>query len=108
MILHISKTYGLEFNEEGAQKIALALLGVCGAGFGIRAVVGTLIKFFPGVGSVAGMCINGAIATTTTKAMGEVYLAWLNDNFENIAKDMIDFDNINFGQYESLVKSILS
>lgn len=107
MILHISKTYGLEFNEESAKKVALALLGVCGAGFGIRAVVGTLIKFIPGIGSIAGMCINGTIATTTTKAMGELYLAWLNDNFENIIDDMVDFNNIDFGQYEYLIKDML-
>lgn len=107
MILHISKTYELEFNEESAKKVAFALLGVCGAGFGIRAIVGNIIKFLPAFGSGAGMLINGTIATTTTKAMGEVYLAWLNDNFENIAKDMIDFNNINFEQYEGLAKTIL-
>lgn len=107
MIIHISKTYGLEFDWEGAKKVALALLGVCGVGFGVRAVVGNVLKFIPGIGSVVGGAINATVATITTRAMGETYLAWLNDNFENILKDIVDFDNINFGQYQNLAKSIL-
>lgn len=107
MIIHISNIYGLKFDMENGKKVAAALLGVCGVGIGVRAFFGSVVKFIPGLGSIGGAVINGAVAATTTKAMGEVYLAWLNDNFENILSDMVVFDNINFGKYESLAKSIL-
>lgn len=107
MILHISKTYELEFDWEGAKKVATALVGVCAAGFGARVAVGNALKLIPGVGSLVGGAINATVATITTRAMGEIYLAWLNDNFENILNDVVDFDNINFGQYQNLAESIL-
>lgn len=107
MIVHISKTYGLEFDTESAKKVALALIAVCGVGFGVKVAVGNILKFIPGAGSVAAAGINATIAATTTKAMGEMYLAWLNDNFENILNDVVDFNNINFGQYTSLAKDTL-
>lgn len=106
MIIHISNTYGLKLDFDGAKKVAVALAGVCAVGFGVRALAGNLIKFVPVIGSIGGAVINGTIAATTTKAMGEVYLAWLDDNFDDILDNIVDLDNLNFGKYESLAKSL--
>ncbi|EDO8526932.1 DUF697 domain-containing protein [Campylobacter jejuni] len=84
MIVHISNIYNLDFDKESVKKITLALLGVCGAGFGIRLGVGAALKFLPGLGSVAGGAINATIATTATKAMGELYIKYLDNNFDDI------------------------
>ncbi len=84
MIVHIGSIYNLDFDKESAKKVILALVGVCRAGFGIRLGVGAALKLIPGLGSLVGGAINATIATTTTKAMGELYIKYLDDNFDDI------------------------
>ncbi len=84
MIVHISSIYNLDFDKESAKKVTLALVGVCGAGFGIRLGVGAALKLIPGLGSLAGGAINATVATTATKAMGELYIKYLDDHFDDI------------------------
>lgn len=57
-----------------------------GVGFAARAVVANLTKFIPVVGSVAGGVINAGVAGTITKLMGEAYIAYLDDNAENLSE----------------------
>lgn len=97
MIVHISSIYDLELSLESAKKLSLAFGAVVGVGFAARAVAANLVKFIPVVGSVAGGVINAGVAGTITKLMGEAYIAYLDDNAENlseavqkISKDIIE------------------
>ena len=86
MIVHISSIYDLELSLESAKKLSLAFGAVVGVGFAARAVAANLIKLIPVVGSVAGGVINAGVAGTITKLMGEAYIAYLDDNAENLSE----------------------
>lgn len=70
MIVHISSIYNLDFDKESAKKVTLALVGVCGAGFGIRLGVGAALKLMPGLGSLAGGAINATSCNNCHKSNG--------------------------------------
>lgn len=98
MILHISKVYDMEINQENAIKLITALTAVAGAGYAVKMGVGAMLKFIPGVGSVVGGAINATIAGTTTKLMGDAYIEFLDDKFMDnvltpdfILKNLPDF-----------------
>ncbi|HXK14691.1 MAG TPA: DUF697 domain-containing protein [Gaiellaceae bacterium] len=63
LVLRIALAYGQEIDKQRA----VELLGVVGAGFGMRAVARELLDFVP----VAGWAVKGAIAYTGTRAIGE-------------------------------------
>ena len=63
LVLRIALAYG----EQVDSRRAAELLGVVGAGFGLRAVARELLDFVP----VAGWAVKGAVAYTGTKAIGE-------------------------------------
>ena len=86
MIVHISSIYDLELSLESAKKLSLAFGAVVGVGFAARAVAANLVKFIPVVGSMAGGVINAGVAGTITKLMGEAYIAYLDNNAENLSE----------------------
>ena len=86
MIVAISKIYDLDISKDTAKKLAVAFGAVVGVGFTVRALLGNLAKMIPGYGTAVGAGINATTATTITKLMGEAYLAYLNDNFNNLAE----------------------
>lgn len=97
MIVHLSKIYGLELDMESAKKVTIGLLGVCTTGFTVRALLGSLLKFIPAIGTITGATINGTVTLAATKAMGEAYRTYLEENYENILKNIalsFDFSNI--------------
>lgn len=98
MILHISRVYGMEINQENAIKLVTALSAVAGVGFAIRMGVGAALKFIPGVGSLVGGAINATVAGTATKLMGDAYIEFLDNKFMDnvltpdfILKNLPDF-----------------
>jgi uncharacterized protein (DUF697 family) len=63
LVLRIALAHGHEIDKESA----VELLGVVGAGFGLRTVARELLNVVP----VAGWAVKGAVAYTGTKAIGE-------------------------------------
>jgi len=63
LVLRIALAYGQEIDKERA----VELLGVVGAGFGMRAVARELLDLVP----VAGWAVKGGVAYTGTRAIGE-------------------------------------
>jgi uncharacterized protein (DUF697 family) len=63
LVLRIALAYGQELDN----RRAVELLGVVGAGFGMRTVARELLDLVP----VAGWALKGAIAYAGTKAVGE-------------------------------------
>ena len=90
MISHITYNYDFEVNAESITKLATSFAAVAAGGFAVRYAAGNLLKLIPVLGSVAGGTFNATVAASTTKLMGNAYLAYLNDNFSLIYEG--DFD----------------
>ena len=63
LVLRIAAAYGVEIDAERLPE----LLGVLGAGFGLRALAREALDFVP----VAGWVVKGAVAYAGTRALGE-------------------------------------
>jgi uncharacterized protein (DUF697 family)/GTPase SAR1 family protein len=77
MLAGISATFGLEISTAFLSTLVASAAGATGATFAGRAIVFNLLKFFPGVGSLAGGAISGATASAITAALGELYITTL-------------------------------
>ncbi len=77
MLAGISATFGIELSKAFLVTLISAMAGPTGATFLGRAVVSSLLKLVPGVGTVAGGAIAGGTAATLTTALGEMYIAVL-------------------------------
>jgi uncharacterized protein (DUF697 family) len=69
LVLRLALAHGREIDN----RVALELIGVVGAGFGLRAVAREALDLVP----VAGWAVKGAIAYTGTRAIGEATLRYL-------------------------------
>lgn len=77
MLAGISASFGLNIDKAFlGTLVSGTLTGVAGSVAG-RALVGSLLKFIPGVGSVGGAVVSGAVAATITTTFGEAYIATL-------------------------------
>ena len=77
MLAGISATFGIELSRAFLGTLVAAMAGTAGATFLGRAVVSNLLKFIPGLGSIAGGAISAAIAATLTTALGKIYIGVL-------------------------------
>ena len=77
MLAGISATFGIELSKALFSTLVAAMAAPAGATVLGRAVVSNLLKFVPGVGSVAGGVVAAAAAATLTTALGELYIAVL-------------------------------
>lgn len=66
-----------------------------------RSAVGNIIKFVPGVGTIAGASINAGVASAITESLGWVTVKMLNDG-EDIFEQAMSFK----GQYHTLFKAL--
>lgn len=77
MLAGISATFGIELSRAFLATLVAAMAGPAGAAFLGRAVVSNLLKFAPGMGTVAGGAIAAAAAGTLTTTLGKIYIAVL-------------------------------
>lgn len=73
MLAGISATFGLAVDEAFFGTLVSSMAGTVGATIAGRAIVGSLIKLLPGVGTIAGGAISAATAATITTTLGETY-----------------------------------
>ncbi len=106
MIVLISKIYKLEISKETAKKLATTFGAVIGVGFAVRALVGNLIKLIPSIGSVGGGVFNAVVATSITKLMGEAYIAYLDDNIDNLTEAVKNISKDTIEVYLNKVKHL--
>jgi uncharacterized protein (DUF697 family)/GTP-binding protein EngB required for normal cell division len=83
MIAGITATFGLSLSVASFTAITASAITGAGATFVGRAIASGLIKFVPGVGSVAGGAISAATASTITSAFGQAYITTLAMLFMN-------------------------
>nr|UOP05532.1 DUF697 domain-containing protein [Conchiformibius kuhniae] len=74
MIYTVSSEFELELDKSIGTSLIAGLLGVTGMAQVGRAIVSNLLKFIPGVGSVAGGAISGTTAFALTEALGHAYI----------------------------------
>lgn len=87
MIIKIYSSYG-ESISEGVVKGILEATTATAVG---KSLVGNLLKFIPGVGTVAGAVINGGVAVVLTEMIGNTLI----DEFEgNGYIDLNELENI--------------
>lgn len=77
MLAGISAAFGLDLNKAFLNTLISSTFTAVAGGFGGRAAVGALLKFFPGIGSAAGAAISATVAATITTTFGEAYIATL-------------------------------
>ncbi|WP_158655710.1 YcjF family protein [Helicobacter cynogastricus] len=106
MIIHISKIYDLEISKENAQTLVATFASVLGTGLVARAAVGSLLKLIPGVGSLAGGAINATLAGSVTGLMGKAYIAYLDDNFEDLSQAIKGLCAEVFRKYYEFAKEL--
>lgn len=74
LITKITNIFGFPRSRALIQTIVSALAGTSAATLTGRAIVGQLLKFIPGVGTLAGGLINGAVASTITTSLAFAYI----------------------------------
>ncbi len=77
LLATISAIWGFSVSEASLSTIVSGLTTSSIATVGGRALVGTLLKFLPGVGTVTGGLISATAAATITTGFGEAYIATL-------------------------------
>lgn len=81
MIAGITSVFGLELSKGTLSTLITSAIGVGGATFIGRTIVVNIMKFFPGIGTVAGGAISATTASAITIGLGEAYIAVLTEIF---------------------------
>lgn len=74
MLGGITAVFGIPIEKGTITAIISATIGTAGTTVLGKTIVANLLKFIPGIGSVAGGVISGATAATLTAALGEAYI----------------------------------
>lgn len=74
MLTSITAVFGISIEKATLTTIISAMVGTAGTTIVGKTIVSNLIKFIPGVGSVAGGVISGATAAALTTALGLAYI----------------------------------
>ncbi len=74
MIAGIAAAYGVSLDIASVTALISATIGTAGTTVLGKTIVSNLIKFIPGVGSVAGGAISAATAAALTAALGEAFI----------------------------------
>lgn len=94
MMARLHNVFGQSWTESLAKSIGKEIVVV---GFG-RSAVGNVLKFVPGVGTVAGGAINATVALTITEVMG-----WVTVNMLANGDDLFDQAMSFKGQFDFLM-----
>lgn len=104
MIAGITSVFGVELSKGTLSTIVASAIGVGGATFAGRTVVVNIMKFFPGIGTVAGGAISSATAIAITVALGEAYISVLAEIFKENPDAMPTADDIGEKLKEKMMK----
>ena len=96
MIASVSVLMGVQMSSANIRTIAGSILGAMAVTGGWRLMAGELLKFIPGIGSVAGGVITSAIAASSTYGLGYAYIEFL-CRFHASEQRMPDGDELRNG-----------
>lgn len=89
MIYQINAEFEVDKELNSITSTLMGILGTTGLAQVGRTVVGSLLKFIPGAGSVAGAAISGTVAAGITKSIGEAYIQVLK-SYYNMETGKVD------------------
>lgn len=89
MIYQINAEFEVDEELNSITSTLMGILGTTGLAQVGRTVVGSLLKFIPGAGSVAGAAISGTVAAGITKSIGEAYIQVLK-SYYNMETGKVD------------------
>lgn len=94
MITSITVIFGMDISKSFLTSFISSTLGTAGATVLGKTIVSNLLKFIPGIGTVAGGAISGTTAGLLTTALGEVYIGIMEMIFkgETKAEDLYSED----------------
>jgi uncharacterized protein (DUF697 family) len=75
MLAKISSIFGVSIEGGLLKSLLFTLVGTTGATIAGRAIVSSLLKFVPGIGTAAGAAISGATAATLTTTLGKIFIS---------------------------------
>jgi predicted GTPase/uncharacterized protein (DUF697 family) len=82
MFSGVTATYGMSFSQGFLTTLTAAAVGTPAASLSAPLIVGSLLKFFPGVGTITGGVIVGSVAASLAMAIGMAYIEILHRLFE--------------------------
>ena len=74
MLARVSAVYGVPLQSGNVARLAFAAVGALGFRAGGELAVAQVLKFIPGIGTVAGGALNAAAASALTVAMGRGWM----------------------------------
>lgn len=74
MIYQINTEFEIDDEFNSITSTLMGIAGTTALGSLGKSLVGSLLKFIPGAGSMAGAAISGTVAATLTKSVGEAYI----------------------------------
>ena len=94
LLQQLSELYGTTFSSERAEKIIGVLVASVGSGALATRGTASLLKIFPGVGTMAGSLALPAVAAASTYALGKVFV----HHFEH-GGNLFDFEQDKAKEY---------
>jgi len=83
MIVQISRIFGMSIDSSAVIPVVAALTGSTITTVLGKTIVTGILKFIPGIGTIAGGLISGAVAQELTAGMGNLYVSILSDTVES-------------------------
>lgn len=77
MLAGISASFGLNLDKAFMGTLVSGTFSSVAGSMGGRALVGSLLKMFPGLGSAGGAAVSATVAASVTTLFGEAYIATL-------------------------------
>lgn len=74
MMAAINAVFKMDIGKDALKSLAVTAVGVGGAAVVGKTIVSNLLKFIPGIGSVAGGAISATTAGVITLALGKAYI----------------------------------
>lgn len=96
LIAKITNIFGFPKSKALMQAIISAIAGTGTATMVGREIVGNLLKFIPGIGTLAGGLISGAVASAITTSLAFAYI--------KVCEKLSDVDNLKELSHEDIVK----
>lgn len=107
MLAHITVIFGLSIEKSLLTAIIGSVAGISGTTLGGKTLVSNLLKFIPGIGTVAGGLISASVASMMTIALGSAYISVLKYIVEEENKgNEVTVENIKEKMRESYKKEI--
>ena len=89
MVMDLAKVYQQNIDLQSATKLLgqlgknlISVVGASGASVAVGSIVGSMIKTVPGVGTIAGMMLQGIVQAVITRWIGSVFIEYFRNEMQ--------------------------